>query len=198
MGSKSDETKLFILKKVAPIFNSKGYVGTSLSDLTTATGLTKGAIYCNFKNKEDLAVKAFKFNVKMVLGPIAIELAKHENAVDKLYAITNFYRSYYPIAKERGGCPILNVGVDTNNVNPLLFKTVKEISKRTVQNISDIILFGISRKEIRPDIAVDEIASNIYCIIEGGIFMSFMNKEPKYMDNICDHIDQQIIAVIKK
>ena len=198
MGTKSDETKAYILEKVAPIFNSKGYVGTSLSDLTEATGLTKGAIYCNFKNKEDLAVKAFKYNVKMVLAPIAIELAKHENAIDKLYAVTNFYRSYYPIAKERGGCPILNVGVDTNSVNPLLFKTVKEVSKRTMQSITDIIRLGISKKEIKADINVDEIASNIYCIIEGAIFMSFMNKEPKYMDNICDHIDQHIIDVIKK
>ncbi len=198
MGTKSDETKLFILEKVAPIFNSKGYVGTSLSDLTSATGLTKGAIYCNFKNKEDLAVKAFKFNVKTVLAPIALEMAKHENTIDKLYAVTNFYRSYYPIAKERGGCPILNVGVDTNSVNSLLFKTVKEISKKTMQSIEDIIRLGISKKEIKSDIDVAEIASNIYCMIEGGIFLSFMNKEPKYMDNICNHIDQHVIAVIKK
>jgi len=57
-------TSDFILQRVAPIFNKQGYVGTSLSDLTEVTGLTKGAIYFNFKNKEELAVKAFKFNVK--------------------------------------------------------------------------------------------------------------------------------------
>ncbi len=198
MGNKSDETKAYILEKVAPIFNSKGYVGTSLSDLTEATGLTKGAIYCNFKNKEDLAVKAFKYNVKLVLFPIAIEITKYENALDKLYAVTNFYRVYYPIAKERGGCPILNVGVDTNSVNPLLFKTVKEVSKRTMQSIIDIIQFGISRKEIRADIDVNKIANNFYCIIEGGVFMSFMNRNPLFLANICDHIDKHIIDVIKK
>lgn len=198
MGTKSDETKAFILEKVAPIFNSRGYVGTSLSDLTAATGLTKGAIYCNFKNKEDLAIKAFKHNVKLVLFPIAFEITKHENSVDKLYAVTNFYRSYYPTAKDRGGCPILNVGVDTSSVNTMLFKTVKEVTKRTIQNIEDIIQYGISKKEIKSDINVHEVASNIYCMIEGAVFLSFMNKEPKYLNNACNHIDQHIINVIKK
>lgn len=48
---KSERTRQFIIEKVAPIFNRKGYAGTSLSDLTEATGLTKGAIYGNFKKQ---------------------------------------------------------------------------------------------------------------------------------------------------
>ena len=31
----------------------KGYTGTSLSDIVDATGLTKGAIYGNFANKDE-------------------------------------------------------------------------------------------------------------------------------------------------
>jgi len=41
-----------------------------MSDLTSATGLTKGALYGNFKNKEELAFLAFKFNVDRVVNPI--------------------------------------------------------------------------------------------------------------------------------
>ncbi len=50
--SKSEKTKAFIIEKAAPVFNTKGYAGTSLSDLTAATGLTKGAIYGHFENKD--------------------------------------------------------------------------------------------------------------------------------------------------
>ena len=46
--SKSDRTKQFIVEKTAPVFNEKGYAGTSLTDLTNATRLTKGSIYGNF------------------------------------------------------------------------------------------------------------------------------------------------------
>ena len=52
MATKAEQTSEFIIQKVAPIFNKHGYYGTSMSDLTQATGLTKGAIYGNFKNKE--------------------------------------------------------------------------------------------------------------------------------------------------
>ncbi|MEP2968608.1 TetR/AcrR family transcriptional regulator, partial [Nonlabens ulvanivorans] len=42
-------TKDIIIKESADLFNTKGYKATSLSDITTATGFTKGAIYKHFK-----------------------------------------------------------------------------------------------------------------------------------------------------
>ena len=62
MLSKAEVTTKYILETVAPIFNQKGYAATSMDDITRATGLTKGAIYGNFKNKETLAIEAFKKN----------------------------------------------------------------------------------------------------------------------------------------
>ena len=67
MISKAELTKLHILETVAPIFNKNGYAATSMQDITKATGMTKGAIYGNFKNKEELAISAFKFMVKKLL-----------------------------------------------------------------------------------------------------------------------------------
>ena len=52
--SKAEKTKQFIIEKTAPLFNMKGYSGTSMSDITAATGLTKGSMYGNFENKTKL------------------------------------------------------------------------------------------------------------------------------------------------
>ena len=46
-----DQTKGRILKKSGVLFNTQGYKATSISDITSATGFTKGAIYRHFKNK---------------------------------------------------------------------------------------------------------------------------------------------------
>ena len=59
--SKAERTKNFIIEKTAPLFNMKGYSGTSMSDITAATGLTKGSIYGNFENKDEVAIAAFLF-----------------------------------------------------------------------------------------------------------------------------------------
>ncbi|MBL7756118.1 MAG: TetR family transcriptional regulator, partial [Chitinophagaceae bacterium] len=50
MAGKAERTRQHIIEKAAPFFNKKGYADTSLSDITAATGLTKGAIYGNFEN----------------------------------------------------------------------------------------------------------------------------------------------------
>ena len=64
IATKAEKTSQYIVETTAPLFNKNGYTGTSLSDITDTTGLTKGAIYGNFKNKEELALEAFNFNVK--------------------------------------------------------------------------------------------------------------------------------------
>ena len=75
MLTKSEKTTKYIIETVAPIFNKKGYEATSMKDITSATSLTKGAIYGNFKNKEAIAISAFKENVNALLKKIA----KHQN-----------------------------------------------------------------------------------------------------------------------
>ena len=62
--SKAERTRLFIIEKTAPVFNTKGFAGTSLTDLTDATGLTKGSIYGNFQNKDEVALGCFRFQLQ--------------------------------------------------------------------------------------------------------------------------------------
>ena len=87
MKTKSDRTKQFILEKVAPVFNKNGYVGTSMSDVTEATALTKGAIYGNFKNKEELAYYSFYYNVSYVLDKIRTIIETKEDSIQQLLAL---------------------------------------------------------------------------------------------------------------
>ncbi|WP_435525010.1 TetR family transcriptional regulator [Chryseobacterium indoltheticum] len=60
--SKAEKTKQFIIEKTATLFNTKGYTATSLSDITEATGLTKGSIYGNFENKDEVSLEVYKYN----------------------------------------------------------------------------------------------------------------------------------------
>jgi len=192
MKTKSDHTKDFILSKVAPIFNRKGYNATSLSDLTKVTKLTKGAIYGNFVNKEDLAIKAFLYNVNKVLSPLSELLLQKQNAIDKLFVLTNFYREYYYHSSVFGGCPILNVANDTNNLNPTFFKVVKDVSLKIEINLIELIQKGIDNNEIKKSVNAKICARNIYSMIEGCIFMAFIRKDKVYISEMMNHIDIMI------
>jgi TetR/AcrR family transcriptional repressor of nem operon len=185
-------TEEYILDRVAPLFNRKGYIGTSLSDITEITQLTKGAIYCNFKNKEDLALKAFYKNIEFVLSPMAEGIRTANNAIDKLYAITGFYRTYFEWSKVRGGCPLLNVGVDAQHVNPQLYEAAKETAAQLIGNLIRIIEKGIEHQQVKPETNAPLLAGNIYAMIEGGVYLSMLNDDPNYLQNILNVIDEMI------
>ncbi|MBO6257996.1 MAG: TetR family transcriptional regulator [Succinivibrio sp.] len=50
----AEKTRQSILKAAAKLFIDQGYEQTSLSDIATAAGVTRGAIYWHFDNKSDL------------------------------------------------------------------------------------------------------------------------------------------------
>lgn len=192
MQTKADRTTEFILAKVSPVFNKKGYAATSMSDITEVTGLTKGAIYGNFKNKEELALEAFNYNVKFIISKIRIITEEIDSALSKLFAITNFYRSYYQYNINFGGCPILNVGIDANNTNSKLFERAKEVAKKLKDSIVKIILEGIEREEIK-NVDANVYAGRIFSLIEGSVFTSVLLNDDKYLLDMMDHLDQMIL-----
>ena len=190
-------TAEFILDKVAPVFNKKGYIGTSLADIATATGLTKGAIYCNFQNKEDLALKAFELNVKIALVPLFKLIANTTGSIAKLHAITNYQRSYYGLVKDRGGCPMLRVGVDTSYNNPLLFRAAQALSQQMSNGLTTIIEDGIQNKEIKSNIDAHSYSQTILSLIEGSSLLAFTHYDQSYINNAMDFIEEMIIDKIK-
>lgn len=197
MASKSEITAKYIVKTVSPIFNKKGYVGTTLSDLTSATGLTKGAIYGNFKNKEELSLEAFNHNIRFVLGHIRERMDAESSSIGKLKALINFYRDYTKETIHLGGCPILNVGIDANHLNPLLLTRVDYVVQKLEESIAEVILIGIKNKEIKKDVDPLKYARLIFSKLEGAIFMAVIRKNELYLKEMTDHIDYTIDNELK-
>lgn len=191
-------TSEFILDKVAPVFNKQGYVGTSLTDITNATGLTKGAIYCNFSNKEDLALKSFQYNINIAITPLFKLVAAKEGSINKLNAITAYQRSYYDLVKDRGGCPMLRAGIDTKFINPLLFKAAQQLSQKFTIGLTNIIKEGILTNEIKQDTDPVQYAKIILSLIEGSSLLAFTHNDESYITNAMDFIDSTIIGSISK
>ena len=197
MTSKSERTTQYILERVAPVFNKHGYVGTSMAQITEATGLTKGAVYGNFENKENLALKAFNFSIRKLNKLLAAEIEKGQDAEGKLKAITSFYRNYHIHSKEWGGCPILNVSVDVNHQNEVLLGRAREVIGKMKQRLVAIIQEGIGKGQFKEELDADRYASLIFTQIEGGVFLSGTLGENKHLQYMMDHIEQMIDREMK-
>ncbi len=192
---KSEKTRKYIIEVASPIFNRKGYAGTSLSDVLDGTGLTKGSIYGNFKNKDELALAALEFNFNRVSGLILSAVNARSNACDRLVAFAESYRKFLDAAMKSGGCPVMNAAVDSDDGNPLIKRKVYSFIRLWHSTIVKIIEDGKKSGEIRPDADEDAFAALFISLIEGSLMLSKTTGVNKYVNYAVDHIISMVEAL---
>jgi len=187
--SKAEKTKQFIIEKTAALFNTKGYLSTTLSDITEATGLTKGSIYGNFANKDEVALEVYKHNSNLLGKNMARSLSKEfPTTIDKLHAFVSFYRKNWKKVFEVGGCPLMNAATEADDNFPDLRKHVSESFKVWIKKISDVIEEGQKNGEIHQEINAEELGSLFIMMVEGGILLSKTTGDEKYLNLALDRI----------
>jgi TetR/AcrR family transcriptional regulator, transcriptional repressor for nem operon len=186
---KAEETKQAIIEKAAVIFNKNGYQRTSLSTLTKALGLTKGAIYGNFADKDTLAVEAFRYSVRLVADRVRIQLPLHDGAVDKIRAFSRTFIDLYDDIVRSGGCPILNTAVDSDDAHPQLHGEVRRILTAWEGRLVALVNTAKEKGEIRADADADRFATIFIALIEGGILLAKTMGNKKYLEHSVNGIN---------
>jgi AcrR family transcriptional regulator len=187
MRSKATKTKNYILARTAPVFNTKGFEGTSMTDLTASTGLTKGALYGNFYNKEDLAMEAFKYSVRKVKEFVRQRVEQEVTFKRQLRAMLDFFADYVFHPPVPGGCPLLNTAIQVDDQLPAMRRVVVKELMSTVMFIYNLLNKGMKAGEFRKDINARELAYTIFCSIEGAIMFSRAERSEEPMKIIVKH-----------
>ena len=196
--SKAEQTKNYIIEKSAPVFNTKGYAGTTLSDIVKATGLTKGAIYGNFENKDELAVAVYQYNIDLMAGKFTEAMKEKELPADKLIAFTNYYRNNWKAFFERGGCPIQNAAIEADDNAPFLKKHVQKSIERWIKSFSGIIEQGQKNGTFKKKINSRDYAHEMLASLEGGIMLAKIMNNPSILFNVLDGIVARIHTELEK
>jgi TetR/AcrR family transcriptional repressor of nem operon len=170
--SKAERTRRFIIEKTAPVFNAKGYAGTSLGDLTEATGLTKGSIYGNFENKDEVALAAFDYNFEKVTLYMKQRILSKENAIDRLLVYPHVYRDFLKIPFLQPGCPILNTSTEADDTHPQLREKAAEALAFWKRSVENQVKRGIERKEIKANVDASAFAVILCSLIEGAVMQA--------------------------
>ncbi len=190
--SKAEKTKQFIVTQTAPIFNKKGYAGTSLQDITTATGLTKGSIYGNFGGKDEVALAVFDHNIKQVMSILRAEMSRHTTIKEKLMVYVEVYTNFHKYPFPEGGCPMLNTAVEADDTHPKLKQKAKEAINTWKKNIVSLMEQGIKNKEITRDVDAEQTALTMMATIEGMIMISKLTGKPEYRKVIMKSVEKMI------
>lgn len=176
--SKAEKTRQFIVAQTAAIFNEKGYAGTSLADLTHATGLTKGSIYGNFDNKDEVALAAFDYNFNRVTHYIKEQILATDHAIERLLVYPKVYRNFLTIPFLKPGCPILNTATEADDTHPQLRERAAKALSFWQTSIENQVKRGIKRGEIKPGTQPTEVAVILTSLIEGAIMQAKVTGKP--------------------
>lgn len=188
---RSEKTRQLIIEKTASIFNKKGYTGTYLSDLTNATGLTKGSIYGNFKDKNEVAIEAFRYNYKFQSDQLFAKMQLHDHAIDKLSAFLNHFRTHYQQVFNNGGCAILNTAVDSDDGNESLKNEVVLKINNWIKLTNEILVSGVQKQEIK-HIETLDFSNKIIALLEGSILLAKTLNQPEILLKNIDALEKEI------
>lgn len=195
---KADRTKDFIIQQVAPVFNRKGYAATSLKDLTDTTGLSKGAIYGNFANKDELAILAFEHNLSFIKDRLKENIIAGRTYLEKLLAYPKTFRNIYRQVIQSGGCPIVNTAIDSGDVNDQLQAVVRAAIDEWKRAIVSLVEEGIESGEFARNSNAENTARVLICLVEGGYAMTRATGDECYMEQALSQVEALLMALPKK
>jgi TetR/AcrR family transcriptional regulator, transcriptional repressor for nem operon len=192
--SKGEATRQRIIEQAAPLFNQRGYEGCSLQDIMAATGLEKGGIYRHFESKEELAAEAFDFAWTLASTRRRRHLDGIPNHVDRLKRyVANFVeRSTFP-----GGCPLLNTAIDSDNGNPILRERVRKALRSWKSLLETILTAGIAAGTVRPAIDPAKVSSILIAGLEGGMFLSRIERNDQGLRDALEFLDTYLETQIR-
>jgi len=185
-------TKEKILSKSGKLFNTQGYKATSISHITDATGLTKGAIYRHFKSKDDLEKEALYHLSQIMFDAMAERIKSKNTAPEKLSAVFHFFETYITNPPVKGGCPLLNVAIEADDAHPVLRRGALKIMDSIHESLVNILQKGIKYKQIKPSINKDYYATIIIASLEGAIMMSKLRGNNEDIKRVIKHLENLI------
>jgi TetR/AcrR family transcriptional regulator, transcriptional repressor for nem operon len=174
------DTKEYIIDQAYKLFLQKSYEAVSISDISDSIGLTKGALYHHFVNKEDL-FKAVIDKYMKVIGLIDIReditvaqfIELEINHLKKIvYTISFDNQSFVPVN-------YLSFLIDALRHYPGFAEEYEQFFNQVISKLKTILANAIINGEIRDDLDIDLVALNIFSTTVGITANFFRRLSPE-------------------
>ena len=181
----SEQTKQLIIEVSTKLFARKGFYGTSIADLAQAAGLTKGALYHHFKDKDDIFFAVINSVRSIWQEKVAREVICGRNSLDKISIL--FEKHADLLSQNDFMCLVMsNLMNEMGDDDPKYSSVLNDTYQEFVLFVEEIIYSGQSKGEIRTDLDPRLLSLNIVGILKGiGCYpqLNFVKIDRKAMAN---------------
>ena len=159
-----------------------GFQSADLESILTAAGVTKGALYHHFSNKEALGLAV----VDEVLTGITREkwvdpLQGEGNMLDALKAVVE--GTLLSAEAVAGGCPVNNLSQEMSPLDEEFRIRLAGVFRIWQDGIADALTRGIERGQVRADVDVPAAAIHLLATYEGYISLAKNAQDPRLLES---------------
>src|SRR5215468_2830873 len=156
-------------------FARHGYQGTSIERIARHAGVTKGALYYHFRDKEDLLFEAvsdrvgeFEHHVLAEVGPSGDALASLKRVIDACFfhATVSNHRRF-----------IMTLMIEALDTNPQLSAKFQRILRRMRFFLADVVRRGQEGGRVRRDVDPEQTAALIAATIMGAEIQHYQDPQ---------------------
>ena len=155
------------LERAIDIFSTRGYHGTSISDLTDAMQLTPGSIYKAFKDKRGVLLAAFDRYRVLRSTKLAAAIAPFPLGRDKIRAALQFYADAAHGELGQRGCLVIATAAELAASDPVAAERVDVAHATNEAVMKDCILLGQSDGSVSSSIDAADTARALLCLLQG-------------------------------
>jgi AcrR family transcriptional regulator len=168
-----DEKRLFILNAAAEIFASEGYHHASISDICKNAGISNGALYKYFKNKEDMFLSIIDYGIDLVNG-LYQQFDTNKPVLPTLKAI---FTGINRMARDRSFIISIYLDIGTCTLNSFAEKKSADLEIIGRDFLTKLLTNAVSRGEIKNSV---DIRSTVYFIDNLIILYSYSTVSVHY------------------
>src|SRR5436309_6983347 len=173
-------------------FARLGYQGTTIDRIARDAGVTKGAVYYHFRDKEQLLFEAVKDHVGEFERQVLAEVTPELDAMGALRRVVDVCFFHATVSNHRRF--IITLMVEALDTNPTLSIEFRNILRRMRVFLADVVRQGQQRGALRGDANAEAAAAVIAGGIMGAEIQHYQDREQVDLRTILDTLVEQLAA----
>ncbi len=193
MTTSTHQSKTKLLDAALQVIRTKGYSATTVDDICSAAGVTKGSFFHHFKGKEDLAITAANYWADMT-GAV-FETAPyhaHPDPLDRVLGYIDFRKSILQGSLPEFTCLVGTMVQETFDTAP----AIRDACERSISGHAATIAVDIAKAmqvhNIQADWTADSLALHTQAVLQGAFILAKAKGTAHIASNSVDHLRRYV------
>lgn len=196
MKSKSesaDKTKLKLLEAATNLIRTKGYAATTVDDLCSYAGVTKGGFFHHFKSKEDLAIQATDFFAKKAHALFSSsEYNKLEDPLDRLIGYIDLRKNILQGELYEYTCLLGTLVQETYCTSPSIRAACRKHIDEHIAEITRLVIDAKSTHCPDSSLSPKSVAAFTQSVLQGSFILAKAQDSPFVASESVEHLKSYI------